>query len=427
MLEGLKTTYDFLTAVLLPLCLCFRSVVQAILNVIFGPRQHQTLPNTAICYHILANLKMHFAWPNGTDKFLLKFKKIEDISVIEEENVFLSEVNATEFHFIRTKPGVNILDMEEHPLVYFSLYDYAEEVIVIPHKTMFQYLEGCPEIDGRNITLLHNIGRCGSTLVASMVFKTGQCRVLSEPFALLQSIVLTNKLYGTNVMDDKENLAVLKATLRILCRDPDARYFIKITGMFTGNSVQLIHQVLPRTKDLFLYRDLVPTLQSFHRILGRFYFWTVSLDCSLENLPGKYKKIWDKVKVPGLYERIFFILLCQMHPFYLESQKRKDMLSYSYESLLEDEEGFCASLLQEIGIGEQYVYLAQSALNKDSQANTPISKKRGATSSKCSVPEEALIWARRIGKEEFGIEVEGQNCCVSNVPLPWNRQLRSDG
>ncbi|KAL5252124.1 hypothetical protein ACHWQZ_G015058 [Mnemiopsis leidyi] len=426
MFDQLNGAYDFLTAVLLPLFMCFRSAVQAVLNVVFGPRKHQISANSATCYQILANLKMHFAWPNGTDKFLLKFKKMEDISVIEQENVFLSQVNASEFHFIRTRPDVNILDMQKHPLFIFSLYDHAEEVIVVPYETLFRYLKGCPDTDGRNITLLHNIGRCGSTLVASMVFQTGQCQVLSEPLALAQAIVLTNQLYGPNFMDDKSNLAVLRATLRILCRDPDVRYFIKITGIFTGNSVQMIHQVLPETKDLFLYRDLVPTLQSFYRILGRFYFWTTSLDCSLENLPCKYKRIWEKVKVSGIHERILFILLCQMHPFYLESEKRQNMMSYSYESLLEDKAAFCTSLLEEIGIEKQYVPLALDALNKDSQDNTPISRKRGAASVKCTVSREALDWARRIGMEEFGIEIEGKNGRISNAPLSWDRNWRGE-
>ena len=427
MRQMLKTVHDLLTFLLLPLCWSVQFMLQAILNLVFRPRKEDIKPDSVLSHHVLVNLKLHFAWPNGTDKFLIKFKKVEDISVIEEEDVFLSGVTINEFNFIRTKPGVNVTDMDHHPLFYFSVYDHAIEVITASHDTVYRYLRGKPERDGKNITLLHNIGRCGSTLVAYMIYKTGQCKVLSEPFPLLQSIVLINQLHSSQPTGGEKNLDMLKATLRLLCKIPDERYFIKITGIFTGNSVQLLHQVLPEAKDLFLHRALVPTLLSFRRILGRVYFPPVCWDASLQSLPRKYKRIWEKVKVSGIHERFFFILLCQMHPYYLESADRKNMQSYSYESILADREGFCKSLLSEIGIGEEYVPLALSALDKDSQANTPISRKRGEEMKGSCITREARDWARMIAKEEFGMEMEGEDCRVSNVPFSWTDCSQRNG
>ena len=427
MIQALTIAYDLLTFVLLPLCMCLQPILQTILNLVFGPRKQDIQPDSAIVHHVLINLKMHYAWPNGTDKFLIKFKKVVDTSVIEQADVFLSGVTAKEFHFIRTEPGINVTDMDKYPLVYFTLYDHAIELITIPHETVYRYLRGKPGRDGGNITLLHNIGRCGSTLVAHMVYKTGQCQVLSEPFPLLESIVLTNKLHGSQLNDGENNLDMLKATLLLLCKIPEERYFIKVTGIFTGNSVQLIHRVLPGTKDLFLYRALVPTLTSFNRILGRIYFPTMGLDATFDALPTKYRRIWEKIKVSGLHERFFFILLSQMHPYYLESLDRNNMKSYSYESLLKDKEGFCKSLLSEIGIGEEWVPLALSALKKDSQENTPISRKNGAGITGPMISREALSWTKRIGKEEFGMEIEEEDCRVTNVPFSWTEHSHRNG
>ena len=167
--------------------------------------------------------------------------------------------------------------------------------------------------------------------------------------------------------------------------------------------------------------SLKPTISSWKRILGEVYL-------SLEAARGvkacqsiKYRRIFEKIdaaKLPAL-EKFIFSLLCVMHPFFLECNDRKDLTSYSYGSLLHDRERFCRSLLSKIGIDEKHVASALTAMESDSQENSVLSRSKVGGNADF-ISEETLQWARKVAIDEFGIELEGDNCAVFNMPNSWD-------
>ena len=109
--------------------------------------------------------------------------------------------------------------------------------------------------------------------------------------------------------------------------------------------------------------------------------------------------------------------MCEIHAISLEAKQRTDITSYSYESLLNDPEGFCKNILKNVGVSSDYVGLALTALEKDSQANyAPLSKKTLDNRS-VQLPEEDLRWAKITALEEFGIDMEDNG--VINLPNSW--------
>ena len=418
--------WDVITVFLYHLVLhVVQPVLQYVLDLAFGPRTKHPDNESFPCYDVLINFKLHMTWCNGINWFLLKFRKMADIAVIEHEDVHLYSVSLHEFHFVRVKRGINLSDVEKHPIMWFSKHDYATEVIIVPHEPVYKYIMKRPDRDGRNITIIHNTGRCGSTLLASMIHRTKQCQVISEPFPLLRFSQLTNMASDIRPLDCAENLKLLKAMMIILCNDPTKLYCIKPTGVYSGNLVHLFHKILPEIKEIFMYRALKPTISSWKRILGPVYLSLATARGAKAYQSIKYRRIFEKIDAAKRHalEKRIFTLLCTMHPFFLECADRKDLTSYSYESLLTDRERFCRSLLSKIGIDEKHVASALTAMERDSHDNTALSRSPiGGNAG--FIPEETLQWARKVAKEEFGIELEGEDCVILNVPNSWT--LRSE-
>lgn len=296
--------------------------------------------------------------------------------------------------------------------------DISTEANSIPSRHMRQKTEGR---DGSNITLLYNIGRCGSTLVTSMVYRAQQCVVISEPFAVLDIAARFNELDRPVTAECTEYFEMIRCVLLLLAKDPEKLYFMKIHGVATASFLHLVHLALPGTREIFLYRAVKPTLTSFKRLFGPGYLWLIA-DLLLKYYPIKYRKIWEKVGKRGCDKKLLFEIISQMHPFYLEAEQRKEIKSYSYESLLGNKEVFCESLLRDIGIGKEHVPKALTALEKDSQKNSPFSRDALANRDG-NVSEGTFRWARKIAKEEFGIEIEGEDYVVKNFPNSWENYL----
>ena len=312
---------------------------------------------------------------------------------------------------------MDLKDIIQHPFTCMAAHNYAVEIISVSRDQGYKYLAGRVEQNksGSNIVLLHNTGRCGSTLVANMVHRTEQFQVISEPYSLTNLVITLSKQTEHTPLDSEQNLELLRATLLFLCKDPDKKYLIKVCGVFTGSLSHIAHKALPGIREIFLHRSLLATTSSWHKILGPLRFSGLAR-YGKNLLPIRYRRIWEKVNPLGSYQGFLFIILCQMHPYYLECGNGRKLKAFSYESLRGNREEFCEKLLCELGLGREYRSLALSALDADSQENSPLKQYNMDKNKIIDISGETLDWIVRIGREEFGIEIGRSDCFVNNMP-----------
>ena len=389
-------------------------VIQPILFVLFRPFCCDFSINSIQSHDILADINRFSGFNHDKRSFLLKFVNYKNVTYIEREDVSLYSVSEKEFIFVRARPGVDLFNTEEHPFHYDIQHDSAVELLTVSHDTIFQYLKRKPVIDGRNISYLHNSGRCGSTLVAAMIFKTKQCVVQSEPSSIVNLAWMLNEKKYPPSRKSVEYLDLVRAVFQLICPDPEKLYFIKPWGIHTLSLLPLIHQALPGITELFMYRSLRPTILSYAKIFKDDLIISGNKGVSL--LPVNYSNIWNKIKCGDGKEAFLFIVLCQIHAYMLETSDRNDIKSYSYESLLENKEEFTRSLLREVGIGEEYFQDALSALERDSHANAAyVSQKSLAKVKNVTISVEIMEWVKTIAMDEFGIKVEGEEGRFTNL------------
>ena len=396
-------------------CFVFSKVFQPILYLLFGPRRFDSAPGTVQSYEILADNQSFYAFKHTMGSFLLRFRGLKDVTYIDRGDVTLYTVTEEEFVFVRTRPGVDIYDVEQHPFLYDIQHSSAEELITAPHCTVFQHLKGKLARDGSNIAYLHNCGRCGSTLVATMMHKTKQCVVQSEPTAVINLAWMINEKDYPPSRKSVEYLEIVRATFLLICPDANKLYFIKPWGTHTLSLLPLLNQALPGIKELFMYRSIRPIGLSFKKMFHKLNFQRLG-KTAVSLIPINYRVIWDKLKCKHGEKSFFFVVLCQIHAYMTETQDRDDIKAYCYESLMENKEAFTLSLLQEVGIGVEYLEDALSALKRDSQANSDLTcRKTLSKEHNVTISSDVMEWVVRVAFNEFGIQLEGEEGRVNNI------------
>ena len=385
-------------------------VFQPVLNSLFGPRISEQSKTKISSYTILADIKpFHAIHLREKRSFLLKFGCTKDLTYLDREDVTLYAVSEEEFVFVRTKPGVDLYNMEEHPFLYEIQHSSAVELLTASHGTIFEYLKSKPARDGSNISYVHNHGRCGSTLIATMMFKTKKCIVQSEPNPILSLSLMFNRQGFVVNRNTQKYLDLVRATFLLTCPDPHQLYFIKPWPIHTLSLLPLMKQALPGIRELFNCRSIKNTVISLKKLYG--YNLNGVANNMISLLPVNYRNIWKKIKCGKGDEAWSFLLLCQVHAFILETQDREDIKTFSYESLVENKEEFTVKLLKEVGFGEECLHDALSALENHSQAKSEIISRLTSLAGvkDVSLSAQVMEWIVRTGNEEFELDIDAES------------------
>ena len=393
-------------------------ILQIILNLIFGPPRSDQLRETNLVfrYDIVLDTKISPAQQTYPKLFLKKFKCVEDISFIDRDDVSLYSFDSSNFIFVRTGVAIDLYDTEKYPFFNMIQHDSAFEVITATHEAVFRYMDSKPTKDGKNVSVLYMTGRCGSTLVSAMVHKTGQAIVISEPNVLGHAMEMCNKIDISISKERKQQIKILRMCLLLLVKDPSKLYFIKLYPIAADSLPHLVQFALPGTTEMFMHRALKPTMISFKKMLGPIGSYFLS-NVFVNNLSFKYRQVCKNIKLDNPNTKLIYWFLCVIHAISLEAKQRSDITSYSYESLLNDPKGFCKNILKNVGVSSDYVGLALTALEKDSQANVAPMSKKTLANRRVQLPEEDLRWAKITAMEEFGIDMEDDG--VINLPNSW--------
>ena len=189
----------------------FSKILQWVINLNYHPSAKDLQQrDTLLCYRILINWRELKIWwwktgwltqRNCPDKYTLLYSGTRHITAIEEASVTLHSVTEQDFVFVRCPKHVDLTDIVRYPFSFASQHDSAVELLRMSHETVFRYLMGRQSGavfsgNGGNVVYLHSVGRCGGTLLSSIVHATGQCTVLAHPWPLYDLVFL---LRDTNI------------------------------------------------------------------------------------------------------------------------------------------------------------------------------------------------------------------------------------
>ena len=164
-------------------------------------------------------------------------------------SLYCLDLEHKEAIFVSTPPEI---DLEEAPFYYHAQFKHAQAVFTIGFETFLELAKRIPPAD--TLILIHNIGRCGSTLLSKAFSRLESCTSYSEPDCFTQIA------FWRKVDDPRDDLwkSLLPACMKFIFRDTGAHRPSRAIIKFRSGCLNLLDLFLeefPDAKHLFLYRN----------------------------------------------------------------------------------------------------------------------------------------------------------------------------
>jgi len=146
------------------------------------------------------------------------------------------------------------------PFLYQAQFDHAEYLVTVPYADFLKLAAQLPP--GPKLLCLHNIGRCGSTVMSRALNEIEGLRSLSEPDALTAFI-------GLRSLPNAEQRDLLRACVAWLARPAIIGDAAQVVIKFRNQAVAVLDRYvesLPEEQHLFMYRNVIDWLASFQRL-----------------------------------------------------------------------------------------------------------------------------------------------------------------
>ena len=168
-------------------------------------------------------------------------------------SLYCLDMAAEQAVFVETDTAV---DLRTEPFYYMAQYDHARRVLTVPLATMIDLARDVPFDDGRLI-FIQSTGRAGSTLAGQILAAGDGVANISEPDALLNLIAYQS----SHPQNSAELRALANATVRLLCKVDAPAWVIKGRS-FAMELGPVFHELFPRARTVFLYRDAMTFVDS---------------------------------------------------------------------------------------------------------------------------------------------------------------------
>lgn len=286
--------------------------------------------------------------------------------------------------FVELPAGV---DISQAPFAYAAQHEHALRLFTVPYETFHQLPGTIPD----HLILVHNIGRCGSTLLHHIFNALDSVVSLSEPDAFASIIPMRQD--DENSRDDL--IRMLQSTMRQTFKSfPQTQ-----TGVvkFRLQAMQVIEHKLaafPQAQHLFMYRGVVGWAASIHRLASRFQ---APPDFTREQALGVLQQFFGlrgpeaEAQFPPDMQTISLLELLAtewlyMMQLYLNLRDAgAPLVALRYEDLNQHPRPVIEALFRRCNLPESAVETALEAMNRDSQEGTSLAREGDSSGSRQSL------------------------------------------
>jgi hypothetical protein len=241
-------------------------------------------------------------------------------------------------------------------------------------------------------------------------------------------------MYSKIDKDFDSEVAHWRVCLRLLCKpipDMDIQaYFIKTT-VYRANLNQRLEEAIPGSKFLFLYRDVSVCVRSVYKIstglpfVQQIFFFEThfppmrGLLLKRTARGGLYdfpKGVYDIYKQSKNLKLMYFHILFShfIHVFFQQRKEHKNFPAVKYEHLISNPVKSMEAILEYCELNKDLVGPSLKSLEKDSQANSAISKSKLSASPSAHVDDSIRKDIKGIFRE-FGIPNLWENSLIENT------------
>lgn len=278
--------------------------------------------------------------------------------------------------FVVLPDGINLSRV---PFVYQAQFENAEYLIAVPYLEFLQ-LADTIKIDASKLIYIHNIGRCGSTLLSQALNEVEQVIALSEPD------VFSNFITIRHTPRDQQ-IRLLQACYKWMFRPAVAgnatRYVLKLRNQCV-DIMEIYATAFPQAKHLFMYRNGIDWIASLYRLFinGGNADLRMTLEEAIHWQAGYLNLSYDdvapyfdhtiKTYTPILYLAIGWQFMMKR---YVETvQNGFHAIAIRYEDLTANRDAMLSTIFAKLDLPESAIQQAQKAFERDSQEGTKLAR-----------------------------------------------------
>ena len=300
--------------------------------------------------------------------------------------VSLYAITKDEAVFVETPDEIKLFSSDIHPFLYIAQFQYCQRVIKMPIHSFHKLAN---EIDSSTVPViwLSNTGRCGSTIIGQLFESVPGTILMSENDSLTNLAYMKEK----GMVSHQEYEEILTSIVRVICKPrPNInRLCIKCRSCGMVH-MKFISKLFPHIKQMFLYRNVQPTVSSFLGVTvseTALACWRYFADNEMivRFIPflRKYLHNYFSLNDSDFLKDSSDINTVEMFTsmwtkFILQTQNvkshYKNILPVKYEDLISDPQKTCEHIFEAVGIDIAVVKTALQVLKSDSQRGSVLSK-----------------------------------------------------
>ncbi len=250
-------------------------------------------------------------------------------------------------------------------------------LLAVPYDVLHQVAAGITLT--APLVFLYSTGRAGSTLLSKAFAAMDSVTSLSEPDVYTQAVAL-----GQSVEQDEELRRLLGDATRILFNPAFTQGSTLHVVKFRSQVIELcdvLHELFPRAKNLFLYRDLVHYLNSAMRafeIGERSPEVQRDITATLATMvPLLAEEFSHRPDLSGS-ETACFLWLSAMRSYVRLREEGVPILPVRYEELVSNPADELRTILTYLDLPGGRASGALGAFERDSQAGSPLSREESS-------------------------------------------------
>ena len=293
------------------------------------------------------------------------------------------------------------IDLSQAPFYYQAQFDYAQRLLAVSYDVFHQLADQIPPNDPTRLILIHNIGRCGSTLLSTAFNELDSVISFSEPDVFSNFVTL-------RYHNRSELIRLLHSCLRMVFRPAVVGQAATYSLKFRNQSVDVIdlyYEAFPQAKHLFIYRNGMDWIASIYRMSLRRNRHSLMGSAETQALQAAFYNraisavkpffdptlatyTWETYRATGwllMMDRYLELFSAGIHP-----------LALRYEDLTAQPERVLSAIFEYCDLPAIEVAKAQRAFERDAQQNTILARDHAQAGNTIKLPDEIVVQIQMI-------------------------------
>lgn len=339
------------------------------------------------------------AWYVDPDTYFTAHENFTTADIVLESCVHLLSIDREKATFLQVDEDCNLFNSRQYPIAFMAQTQLAKKVIILPIRYFNKIVDEI-DISNRKVVWMFHTERCGSTAWVQAFNSLSGWTVFSE----LQTVRHTC-IFGDNNHSSIQGFsktaeyrrymtAIIKMSVRHV--PPGEAVFWKASS-YEEYLIDIISTSFPKHKMLITFRDIAPTIQSYHTTyasaadmkysLSRLSADPFTKDPSLKQTRDAVTNGYDfefckdliiKVKPQTVVEWMTLMWAAKMFILMQHVNSGKNIKSIKYNQLKECKRAAVIKVFRYLDIGLENIEGACEALNTDSQKGTWLSQESRA-------------------------------------------------